>query len=210
MHKISAIFFLVALLTGCVTAPPDLSNLSPVNKPRSFLLENHLVWKQKLAPLATSEAELILAKGNYVAVHENDAGILFRGPKQCVVYEIIGGYEISSGGIWVPKSHQEKLRLYTYAYVDQVQVRERNNVFDLISNPETSKVTDQTNRNGVIVFETSVPLTPVQAGLASGIATGIVNAMLAAEIKERKGKPFLSWEILEPSLESLVRNKTKP
>lgn len=210
MNRLALVFLVTALLTGCVTPPPNISNLTPVSNTRSFSLDQHLFWKQKLGPLATSEAELALAKGEYIAVHENEAGTLFRGPKQCVVVEIIGGYQITSGGVWVPKNIQEKLRLYTYAYIDQMQVRERNKVIEVISNPENSKVADQTNRSGVIVFESPVPISPIQAGAASGIATGIVNAMIASEIKENRGKPFLAWEVSEPTLEVLTRAKAKP
>jgi hypothetical protein len=203
-------FFALLLGAGCVTAPPDLSDLSKSTAGRSFTLSEDFFAKQKVAPMATSAAEYGLRAGPYVAEQENSRGTLFRGPAGCVVLETIQGYRVSSGGLWVPKNPSEKMRLYVYSYVDEKDFPDRASALA----GRGGKFATGAGTTAEIAVQSAgvnapAGASPTQVGVGAGIGTAVADAMLDAEIRRNRGKPALMFELDSSALESLSRSKLK-
>jgi hypothetical protein len=100
---------------GCASTPPEFEGLQATTSAKSFILPNQVVSKQKVRLV---EWEYGLAPGKYIAVQENQRGVLYQGPGRSVLIHHAHGYRISPGGVWVPRDAKELPSLYVYAHQD--------------------------------------------------------------------------------------------
>ncbi|WP_150119638.1 hypothetical protein [Collimonas pratensis] len=221
MNNAKKFAILVAIsqsLVGCVNLPPSISDIKPVSTSKSFTLADNLVGKQKFVPLESYKSEYALAKGTYTAESENDKGTLFKGPKFSVMVEMAHACYVWSGGLWVPKNPQEKLRLYRYLYVDEIAYKTCDAALSVLGKTASSgspgisataaELSNQTSATNLpVVTNSTVGTSPIQAGIGGGIGAGIVGAFIASDIKNNAGKPGLMWEIDNADLEALTRRQ---
>jgi hypothetical protein len=197
-----AAIFCTLLLGGCVTPPPSSEGFHPIANPSTFVLTERMVVLQKPAPLAVRPAEVSLAEGTYVAEQENDSGTLFRGPPGCVMFEHASGYRVGSGGLWIPKSPSLLSRMYFYAYTDSRNYRDRASALAGASGELVSGSIGTADPKVVVVpFGPGANTGPVIAG--AGIGSGIVSAIMAADVRNYRGKPVFLWEVSSPELVAL-------
>jgi hypothetical protein len=62
---------LLLIVVGCVTPPPNMTNLTKPASAKTFTLRDQVLGTQRAGPLATSPAEYGLASGTYVGDLEN-------------------------------------------------------------------------------------------------------------------------------------------
>ena len=99
-------------LTGCASTSgvhPD-SLIKPVNV-AEFTLNEDIVETMLVTNALGSTSERLsgLAKGRYVAKYEDENGVFYEGPKNCVIQMKI------SGGIYLPKNNStEKAAFWFY------------------------------------------------------------------------------------------------
>jgi hypothetical protein len=205
MIRTCMLFLFAVAMSGCALRGPDIAGAPAPSITRSFTLENNYIWQP------AGEMGVILAKGTYVSEKETEQGTFFRGPKRCVAYQVVGGYTVTSGGVWIPRSPKEKLRLVTYAYVDETRVREPAEAIALMAAAAAGEKMLPAPDNGepTITVRVPVAITPMQGAVGAGIGGGIVNAINAAEIRDLQGKPFLQWELKDAKVESLMRDRVR-
>ncbi|KZN37919.1 hypothetical protein N480_14340 [Pseudoalteromonas luteoviolacea S2607] len=105
----------VLLLSGCATGI-DISTLNRVEPTTGFILEHYIENVGETGLVSVKEG---LKKGIYKAEFEDQFGIYYRGPKNCVLVESSANYKAESdGGLWLPKEgskHSPKI----YAYIQE-------------------------------------------------------------------------------------------
>ena len=211
-HWQTLIVLLLSLIsTSCVTPPPSIEGLRSVSSSKAFTLSERLIVRQKVAPLATAPAEVSLAEGVYVSEQENDAGTFFRGPTGCVMYEMLDGWQVASGGLWIPKDPKvTKMRMYIYMYTDATKFRDRTAALSRVDgSPVFGSIGAIDGKLEVVLVDSKGKIN--NTGKATGgtvIAGEIVNAMLASEVKNARGNPGFLWEVESPELLAL-RNSLK-
>jgi hypothetical protein len=192
--------------SGCVTPPPSSDGFAEVSQPRSFDLPQRLVVVQKVAPLATSAAEVDLAPGLYTAVQENAEGTLFRGPPGCVMYEHTRGFRVVSGGLWLPKDKAKRVRMYVYQATDEQDYRDRASAIAATGGRDVpgSTAGTATPQLGVVVTGPDGKPATSNSAIAGGQAGGaIVNALIGWEVERHRGKPAFLWEVDSPEVAAL-------
>jgi hypothetical protein len=204
--KLTAILTLwVAALTGCSVIPAGFESFQPVSNASSFELPNGLVAKQ-------GDLEYALAPGRYVAAGENQVGTLYRGPTRCVIYKHLHGYMIQSGGVWVPKNTQEKIKLFGYAHQDIENFTDLNAALAAQRSGASSASALQSQEapatGTVVQMAGTSGASPAQAGAAGGIAGGIVSAAIAADIEKERGMPLPLATIENADLKQLILRST--
>jgi len=193
------------VFTGCSVVPAGFETFQPVGNGSSFELPQGLVAKQ-------GDLEYALAPGRYVAVSENATSTLYRGPVRCVIYKHLHGYMIQSGGVWVPKNPQEKLKLFGYAHQDVENFKDMNSALAAQRSQTSSPASaagQGTAATGPIVQATGTSgATAAQSGAAGGIAGGIVSAVIAADIEKERGMPLPLATLDNNDLKQLIQRAT--
>jgi len=112
MFKKFIITFICIALAGCATTSgvnPD--SLSKPSKLTEFTLDEDISELMVVTNALGSKTERIsgLTKGLYVSIYEDDNGVFYKGPDNCVIQNKI------SGGIYLPKSNSvEKPAFWFY------------------------------------------------------------------------------------------------
>jgi hypothetical protein len=201
MKLIAVLAVCVAALIGCSVVPAGFESFQPTGNASSFELPNGLVAKQ-------GDLEYALAPGRYVAVSENSMGTLYRGPTRCVIYKHLHGYMIQSGGVWVPKNTQEKIKLFGYAHQDVESFKDLNAALAAqrsgAPSPAASKSPEAPATGTVVQVAGTSGAGTTQAGAAGGIAGGIVNAAIAADIEKERGMPLPLATLDNADLKQLI------
>jgi len=205
MRFIAILILCLAALAGCSVVPAGFEGFQPVGNGSSFELPHGLVAKQ-------GDLEYALAPGRYVAVGENATGTLYRGPTRCVIYKHLHGYMIQSGGVWVPKNTQEKIKLFGYAHQDVENFKDLNAALAAQRSGASSSTTAQNQEapaTGTVVQVAGTSgASPAQAGAAGGIAGGIVSAVIAADIEKERGMPLPFATLENADLKQLILRST--
>jgi hypothetical protein len=212
MKRLALALFLAAAVTACVTPPPAFTNAAPVTVQRSFTLDDARVWKQTIPVMGmNSDIEFMLARGAYRAELENAQGTLYRGPKHAVAWQIVGGYAVTSGGVWVPRDPAQKARLYFYMEGDEVRYRDRA---ALVVAMKTGAVTGLNSTEWAqLIPNVEIPLSgtsrAAMAQVGAQAADRAYQSRPAREPVQKPDRPALQWEINEPSLEALLRSQVR-
>ena len=191
---LAAVLAVTAGLMGCGTpgVTRDLGDFAAGSAPRDFFeLPEPITGVQKVG-LANVEWEYGLAAGKYVAVGENDKGILFKGPGRCVMFHHSRGWRIQAGGVWLSKEAVPRLQLYVYGRVEFADYPSQMAAMSAqrTAAPPPATATAGGGETVVIEIPVTVPLTPGAAVAGGVIGTGIVNALVAHEIARETGKPI--------------------
>lgn len=112
MYRYQVYFFMFVLLTGCAATSgvhPD-SLMKPV-KVTEFTLNESVAEIMTVTNLFGTKSEMLsgLVKGRYVSRYEDEKGVFYEGPSNCLVQNN------SSGGIYLPKKNtNEKPAFWLY------------------------------------------------------------------------------------------------
>ena len=192
------------MLTACVGPAPSREGMSIVTQEKYFDLKEDYFWRQITAPISSERPEFGLAKGRYVAVKENSEGTYYKGPKNCLVFQTTSGYQVQSGGVWIPKKPDGKYWTYWYMHVDEVKTKTRDEALQVMALGRP--VSDATKADPTVVtIYTTAPLNTAQLGVASVAGTAIVNSMLKYEIDRDRGTEGFAWELRDPTLPQMIQ-----
>lgn len=159
---------------------------------------------------------ICLLPGEYLLERENENGYFFTAlqPSLFTTFKTIFGgekYVIEDGGIWMPKDKDTSPQIYVFSILERTSYTgsSEEEVFSWLKTHPNSKYVEAHLKNKMLVSEdASVSnglihkpdnLSPINSGLASGIAGGIMAAAIASGY-DSNGLPYPT--ILSTSLTS--------
>lgn len=191
--KFSQILLLMLslIISACASTPPEFIDLEPSKGKRTINLTKQITARQKVR---LAEWEYGLAPGIYVPVAENSQGTLYRGPGRCVLLHHSGGYRISPGGVWVPKTSAQKFKIYVYAHQD---------FLDFKTIPEALAAQSRADLQGTDGNTPRIIVVTPQPSAGGVIAGGVASAILKSEIEKERGQPIPLFDIENDEVTSI-------
>ncbi|MBR7783824.1 hypothetical protein [Undibacterium luofuense] len=180
------VFLFTALLAGCLHQPyisqdglkAPSTNVKPIELTQDVSIPTRLGLNFDLAVLVT--------KGVYVPVLEDDEGIYYKGPDDCVqVVTVVGGKVANTmdGGLWVPKSNvaSKQLKIYSHEFSGK---QYRTPVPVAQGTAGKSDVAAATINTAMVTAPAGA--SPVAAGATGGVVGGLLGALIEdAKIRKR-------------------------
>jgi hypothetical protein len=103
-----AFITLITVIAPANAATNPLEKVTAVASPRTVVLDQPI-----RGTVERIKSEYVLSAGSYKAIGENTLGTMYEAPGG-IIYAIRDGYMLRTGGIWVPRNQDEKLRIYGY------------------------------------------------------------------------------------------------
>jgi hypothetical protein len=180
-------------MAGCASVSVEPGKLRPVTEAKTIELVRPVQWKYD-SGLGMGYWQYLLVAGSYMATLEDDSGTYFLGPKPTCLYQtVIIPSEPPSGSslqclIFVPRKAGEMPTVFFVngsALKQHAFTADKAPVVDQVD-PGVSLARSSPDTSGAVssALATSIPAnaTPMQAGLAGGIAAGLIAVMSKSEV----------------------------
>lgn len=202
------------LLSGCAGIAP--SNLIPIQNGCTIKLSDDLVFEANRGIFGT-RYEFRTVQGDYRAIFTDQGGTYYQGAPSCHREKVVvaGGLKgelvgkvvlVSDCGLYVPKDSSNKVSMYivtgtgasmllgdTEEQVQRAIAVTTQSGTNAIAIGDSKDRGAQSDNIAISPAVNSASLPPLQAGVAGGVAAGVVGALVQAE----RGRYFTFPEQVE-------------
>lgn len=164
-----------------VPVPPEMQNLEPVKAPLTSVISKNVEELIKAKSWAMADVKQTFLAGRYTATKENALGTFYQAEHYAFANRIYWRpFALYRGGFWVPKSANQRPRMYVMANSRPMQV-------DRAEDLDSAKITEKAHPPGPIVI--GVAGATGMAGVK--IANGIVTAAVESEYAKGERETFV-------------------
>jgi hypothetical protein len=181
----AALLFAIASTASAVAEtlpiPPEMQNLEPVKAPMTLVVPKNVEELIKAKSWAMADIKRTFLAGRYMATKENALGTLYQAENYAFADRIYWRpFALNRGGLWVPKSGDQKPRLYIMTNSRPMQV-------DSAEDLDPAKIAEKAHPPGPLVIGVAGA-----AGIAAvSIANGIVSAAVESGYAKGEQETFL-------------------
>ncbi|RYH44367.1 MAG: hypothetical protein EON54_17035 [Alcaligenaceae bacterium] len=174
----AALLIGVSTLTGCAVNPPQTDNLQRTTDNTKTITLNSDFCGAIPGAFGTAPT-LCLAQGTYRADRHNQFGQFYRNDLPSVYHQVRNDFHVHMGGIWVPTDATDAPRAFydvlgggTGKSLAEAKAASVENSSKLKQSAPANSV------NSVAISNTPTNVTPMQAGVGAGLASGIVASFI--------------------------------